>query len=744
MTTGQLPFRGESSATIFEAILNRTPVAPLRLNPDVPAELERIIGKALEKDRSLRYQHASDLRGDLQRLKRDTDTVARVTVGQSGPFAAASIAGSGAGVTKQPRKMSWKLLVPIGAIVAGMIAGGLYWRSFRNVTLSEKDAIILADFANTTGDPVFDRTLRQGLAVQLEQSPYLSLASEEQIQQTLQMMNQPLDAKLTPEIAREICQRTSSMILLDPSIAQIGSQYSLILKAVNCANGKLLTSTEARASDKSRVLDALGKASSEIRKRLGESLATVQKFDIPLEQATTPSLEALQAYSVGRDALTGRGDNAAAVPLFQRSIKLDPNLAIAYSSLGTTYHNMGEKELAAENTRKAYELRANVSERERFYIESHYYDFVTGDQEKARQVYETWAQMYPRDEIPTINLGVICQNLGQYEKALAEFKQSLRLNPNDVLGYANLVSILVNLNQLDEARATTVEALAKKIDSRDLRAAMYQLAFLQNDVAAMGQQVSWAAKHTDGLIPYYHAHTAAYYGQLSKARGLSRQAIAMAELAGSKDASAGSEGAEALREALFGNGDEAKRIASSTLTHSSARDVQFAAGLSLALIGDKKSAVKVTDAMKSRYPEDTTARFNYLPTINAAIAVNEGDPARAVELLKAAYAVELGRAGGTTYLTYLYPVFVRGLAFLAEKQGGAASEEFQKIVEHPGIVVNEPIGALAHLNLGRAHAMEGDTAKSKAEYQNFLALWKDADPDIPILKQAKAEYAKLQ
>jgi len=601
MATGQLPFRGESSATIFEAILNRSPVAPLRLNPYLPPELERIISKALEKDRNLRYQHASDLRGDLQRLKRDTDTAARVTPGQSGAVATASIAerkaSSGSHAAEQPGKLLWKLFVLIVAIVAGLTVGGLYWRSLTSVKLSEKDTVVLADFANTTGDPVFDGTLRQGLAVQLEQSPYLSLASEEQIHETLQMMNQPPDAKLKPELAREVCQRTSSLIVLDGLIAQIGTQYSLILKAVNCTNGKLLTSTEARASDKNHVLDALGKASSEIRKKLGESLTTVQKLDTPLEQATTPSLEALQAYSMGRDALSGRGDNAAAVPLFQRAIKLDPNLAIAYSSLGTTYHNMGERELAAENTRKAYELRGKLSEREKFYIESHYYDFATGDLEKARQVYGTWKQMYPRDQVPTLNLGVTYQYLGEYEKALAEFKQSLRLNRNDPLGYSNLDGVLVNLNQLDEARATAAEALSRNLDSTDLRTAMYQLAFVQNDVAAMGQQVSWAAKHTNAqiLMLYYHADTAAYSGQLSKARGLSRQAIAMAELAGSKDASAMSEGAEALREALFGNGDEATRIAASALTHSNAKDVQFLAGLSLALIGDKKSAINVAD-----------------------------------------------------------------------------------------------------------------------------------------------------
>jgi serine/threonine protein kinase/Flp pilus assembly protein TadD len=730
MATGQLPFRGESSAAIFDAILNRSPVAPVRLNADVPAELERIIYKALEKDRNLRYQHASELRGDLQRLKRDTDTARASSV-------------SHAAVTEQPRKISRKLLVPLCAVVTGLIAGGLYWRSLTNVKLSEKDTIVLADFVNKTGDAVFDDTLRQGLTVQLEQSPFLSLISDQRAVQTLQLMGKPENQKLTPEIAREACQRLGSKAYLTGTISSLGSQYVIGLSAINCQTGEPLTQEQVTADSKEHVLSALGTASGKLRERLGESLKTVKSLSTPIEQATTPSLDALQAYSMGREALATRGDYAAAVPLFLRAIKLDPNLAIAYSSLGTTYHNLGEKELAAENTRKAYELRAKVSEREKLYIESHYYDFVTGDLENARQVYETWKQIYPRDQVPPLNLGVISQNLGQYEKALAEYKLALRLNPNDVLAYGNVVSVLVNLNRPREAKAAADEALGKKLDSMDLRTSMYMLAFLRSDNADMDQQVRWASERPEdlSLLLYYQADTAAYFGQLGKARELSRQAIAAA---GGKERAAGCEAAEALREALFGNGAEAKRNASSAFSRSNARDVQFVVALSLALVGDKKKAIEVADLLKSRYPEDTIAKFNYLPSIYAAIALDDGDPGRAIEFLKAATPGELGLASGTTYSTYMYPVYIRGLAYLSAKQGDAAAAEFQKINDWPGVVVNEPIGALAHLQLARARKMNGQALQAKTSYTDFLAIWKDADPDIPILKQAKAEYAKLK
>jgi tetratricopeptide (TPR) repeat protein len=730
MATGQLPFRGDTPATIFEAILNRAPVPPVRLNPNLPPSLEEIIHKALEKDRNLRYQNAADIRTDLQRLKRRMDSGQPTTPA----------------VIEQRGTRPWKFAIAVVAAFAVIAMAVLFWRSPATAKLTDKDTVLLADFVNTTGDPVFDGALREGLEVKLEQSPFLSLVSDRQARQTLQLMGKTDNQPLTSEIARDVCQRLGSKAYLSGTISSLGSQYVIGLRAINCQTGDTLTREQATADNKEHVLSVLGQAADKLRAKLGESLKTVNNLSTPIEQATTPSLEALQAYTMGRNALDGQGDNIAAIPLFQRAIQLDPNLAMAYASLGTTYQNIGERDLASENTRKAYELAAKVSEREKLYIESHYHDFVTGDLEKAQLVYETCKRVYPRDLVPPLNLGVIYQTLGQYEKAHTEFKQVLQLNPNDVLAWGNLVGLLVNLNQLDEARATAVEVQAKKLDSTDVRSAMYQLAFLQNNVEAMDQQVRWAAEHpyAQGLMLYYQAETAAYSGQLSKARELSRQAVATGELAGSKDTSAGREGAGALRESLFGNKVEAARIAASAQNHSSLKDVQFAAGLSFALAGDKKRAIKIADGMKSRYPEDTVVRFNYLPTINAAIALDEGNPASAVELLKAAYPVELGLAGGTTYLTYLYPVFVRGLAFLAEKQGGAAVEEFQKLVGHPGIVVNEPIGALAHLQLGRAYAMQGDAAKAKTSYQDFLKLWKDADPEIPILKQAKTEYTKLQ
>jgi eukaryotic-like serine/threonine-protein kinase len=416
-------------------------------------------------------------------------------------------------------------------------------------------------------------------------------------------------------------------------------------------------------------------------------------------------------------------------------------MAMAYASLGTTYHNLGEKELAAENTRRAYELRANVSEREKLYIESHYYEFVTGNLEKTRQVYETWAQMYPRDEVPPLNLGVLYQNLGRYEKSLVQFRQVQRLNPDDVLGYGNVVGVLVNLNRLREAKDMTAEALGKKLDSEDPRIAMYRMGFLNNDDLGMQQQTSWAAERPEeqSLMLYYQADTSAYAGKLAKARELSRRAIAAAELEGSEERAAGCEGAVA--EALFGNGAEAKQFAASALNRSSARDVQFTSGLALALVGGKDKATEVADLLKSRYPEDTIVKFHYWATVYAAIGLANGAPARAIEFLKAASPIEVGLASGTRYSTYMYPVYVRGLAYIAAKQGDAAAAEFQKVLNWPGVVTNEPIGALVHLQLARANAMQGDGIKARAKYEDFFKLWKDADSDIPILKQAKAEYA---
>ncbi|HXT27238.1 MAG TPA: protein kinase [Candidatus Eisenbacteria bacterium] len=732
MSTGKKAFSGGTGGVIIEAILSRAPEPVRILNPELPVELEAIINKAIEKDKEKRYQSAAELRADLQVLRRGFE---------SGHTATQLLATAGMHQPSLTKRKKWAIPVIGVAAVAAIAVGGWLYHTNKTHALNETDTVVLADFTNKTGDAVFDDTLRQGLTVQLEQSPFLSLISDQRMRQTLQLMGKPVNEKLTPELARDVCQRLGSKAYLTGTISNLGSQYVIGLSAINCQTGESLTQEQVTADSKEHVLGALGQASGKLRERLGESLKTVNSFSTPIDQATTPSLEALQAYSMGRNTLVVHGDNAGAVPLFQQAIKLDPNLAIAYASLGTVYHNLGEKELASQNTRRAYELRAKVSEREKFYIESHYFDFVTGDLEKSRQVYETWAQMYPREQIPPLNLGVLYQNLGQYEKALAQFKQALKLNPNDVLSYGNLASVLVNLNRVKEARSASEEALAKKLDSTDLRIAMYLLAFLQSDDETMQKTVAWAAERPEdqSLMLYYQADTAAYSGQLTKAREFSHQCIAAAEIAGRKERAAGCEGAEALREALFGNGAEARKYAASARTHSNARDVEFVAALSFALVGEKEKAVETADLLKSRYPEDTVAKFNYLPTIYAAIALDDNDPARAIEFLKVATPDELGLAGGTSYSTYMYPVYVRGLAYLAAKQGDAAATEFEKILNWPGVVANEPIGALAHLQLARARKTTGQAAEAKASYGTFLSLWKNADNSFPLVAAVQAE-----
>ncbi len=727
MVTGVLPFRGETTIVIAEAILNRTPVAPVRLNPDVAPKLEEVINKALEKDKKLRYQNAADIRADVQRLKRDSD---------SGREAVAAAEAS-VKLAASPTWFRWPVVTGATILAIGLAVGSWLFFSRKAHVLTDKDTIVLADFTNTTGDPVFDGTLRQGLSVQLEQSPFLSIISDQQIQQTLEMMGQKPDAKLTPEIARELCQRTASAAMLDGSVAQIGTQYLLTLKVVNCVNGESLASTEAQASDKNRVLDALGQTASEIRNKLGESLNTVHKFDTPLEQATTPSLEALQAYSRGW-AMKGV-DDAATVPLFQRAIRLDPNFAMAYASLGNSYSKLGEASLGAENMRKAYQLVGKVSEREQYYIESHYYDIVTGDLERARQVYELWAQAYPRDFIPPRALGSNYEQLGQYDKALAESLASLRLRPS-APEYANVASSYLDLGRLQEARATTDEAQAKKLDSPDLRFFLYELAFMQNDAAGMAQQVAWSVGKPgieDTLLDL-EADTAAYSGRLRDAREFSRRAVDSAERIKEKEIAASYFALSGLREALFGNAPEARQQLVSALGLSRGRDVQYLGALALALAGDTVRAQALTDDLDKRFPENTIVRFAYLPTLHAQLALSRNDSLKAIEVLQAAVSYELGRAAS------LYPAYFRGEAYLAGNRGKEAAAEFQKILDHRGIVRNEPIGALAHVQIGRAYAMQGDTAKAKAAYQDFLTLWKDADPDIPILIAAKAEYAKLK
>ena len=735
MATGLKAFPGSTGGLIIEAILSRQPAPVRSVNPEIPIELEAIINKAIEKDKERRYQSAAELRGDLQLLKRGFESGHTVT--------SVLLASSHSQTMTWRKRKKWAIPAGIAAVVVAMALGGWFYDTRRAHALSETDTIVLADFTNKTGDAVFDDTLRQGLTVQLEQSPFLSLISDQRARQTLQLMGKPADAKLTPQIARDLCTRTGSKAYLTGTISSLGSAYVLGLNAVNCQTGDSLAQEQVTADSKEHVLTALGDASTKLREKLGESLKSVQKLATPIEQATTPSLEALQAFTLARRTMTEQGNYAAAVPQFQRAIQLDPNLAMAYASLGTTYNNLGEKELAAENTRRAYELRGKVSEREKFYIESHYYHFVTGDLIKAKQVYEVWTQTYPREEVPLTNLGTLYQTLGQYEKALEDFKAAQRLS-NSAINYSNSLTVLINLNRAAEAGKVAADAAAKKIDSPGIRLARYQLAFLQSDDAGMAEQVTWASEHAadESVLPCYQADTAAFFGQFGKARELTRQAVAEAQHAGRKERAAGCEAQAALREALFGNGGEARRFAGNALRNSSGKDVLFVAALALALVGDTNSAAEVAEGMKVRFPEDTVVQFNYLPTLHAQIALNDGDKSRALEFLKNAAAYELGLPGAGSYSTNMYPVYVRGQALLALQQGGEAAAEFQKLMDWQGVVGNEPIGALAILGLARARAMNGETADARASYNRFLSLWKNADSGFPLVAAVQAEVPK--
>jgi eukaryotic-like serine/threonine-protein kinase len=734
MCTGVPPFRGGTTVMIAESILNRAPAAPVRLNPDLPPKLDEIIAKALEKDRRLRYQSAADIRTDLQRAKRDSDSGTGATQ-TSGRTEGASI----------KLRFGWTAAAVV--IVAGLAIAGWLMFARKAHALTDKDTVVLADFTNTTGDRVFDGTLRQGLSVELEQSPFLSIVSDQQVQQTLQLMGQKPDATLTPSLAQDLCQRVGSAAVIEGSIAQIGRPYLLTINAVNCSNGDSIASTEAEAVDKDHILDALGKASSEIRGKLGESLSTVKKFDAPLEQATTPSLEALKVFSSAFHVHISVGD-AAAIPLYERAIKLDPSFALAYEWLGLAYNDLGEPSTDVEYTRKAYELRERASEPERYFITVRFEKEVTGNVEKAEQSCRLWIQAYPRAALPHTYLsGAILPVLGQYDQAVQEGREAIRLNPNFAPGYALTLFDYIALDRLDEANASYEQARERNLQGAQFRIALYRIAFLRNDTAEMARQVA-ASAGRPGLEDEFlamEADTAAYSGHLRQARDLSRQAESTAERAGEKEAAATYTALEAVREALFGNAEQARSRATLAIQNRAGHDVRYAAALALAYAGDERRAHSLAEDLAGNFPEATIVQFSYLPVLRAKLALNEKHAPQALEILRAATPYE---AGMTTYSplnwTGLYPAYVRGEASLNAHQGTEAAGEFQKIIDHRGIVLNQPIGALAHLQLGRAYALQGDTAKARAAYQDFLTLWKDADPDIPILKQAKAEYAKLR
>jgi tetratricopeptide (TPR) repeat protein/predicted Ser/Thr protein kinase len=760
MATGRQAFGGSSTAVIFDAILNRAPASVIRANPDLPDELEKIINKALEKDRELRYQSASDLRADLKRLKRDTESGRSAAVSAAVPAAApppptqpapaspasastpAATVDSGSDVQVAVGLVRrHKLGTGIAAAVVVAIAAVAVWQFFpfkRAQALTEKDSILLADFVNTTGDPVFDGTLKQALAVKLEESPFLNVVPDQKVQETLKLMSRPGDTRVTGSVAREVCQRQGGKALLESSIAGLGSQYVLALNAVNCQTGESLARAQEEADSKDKVLASLDAAAADLRGKLGESLSSIQQYDTQIEQATTSSLEALKALTVG-DAKRASSSEAESVPFYKRAVELDPNFALAYARLGTIYGNLGEGQLARAYRSKAFELRNRVSEREKLYIMAHYYDSVTGEVLKARDTYELWKQTYPRDTIPYNNLSVLYADLGQHDKALAEVLEAYRREPLEPLHNAGVGWGYITLDRFDEAKAVFEKAIAGGVDTIALREGLFGIAWLQNDPAAMQQQVEWARGNPEeGRIRFDQGTVAASAGRLRQARELWQQAIELYQQNGLTESATFWTAVAAWNEARLGNLARAREQANAALRAGGGLNLQVVAADTFALAGEAGRARALADELANKYPSDTLLSSLNLPLIRAMVELQQGRPAQAIDLLRPVAPYELAGAVG------LSVIYLRGQAYLKLGQGQEAAQEFEKILQHRGLAIFSPLHALARLGAARAYALSGDTDKSRGSYQDFLAQWKDADADLPVLQEAKAEYAKLQ